>query len=80
VEGKKTVMNRRSCPQSFIIGEESDMDTAKREAAWAQLQTRRKLIRLELASVEHKLARARGQILSLQERIATLSPSHRRAA
>jgi hypothetical protein len=73
-------MNRRGCTPEVMPGEESDMDTAGHEVTRAQLQARRKLIQLELASVKCKIERVRGLILFLEEPIATLSQSHRRAA
>jgi hypothetical protein len=56
------------------------MNAPGREATRARLQVRRKQIERELARVDRKIARARVQVLSIQQRIATLTSSHRRAA
>jgi hypothetical protein len=63
-----------------VFGEEVGMNASGRETALARLQARHKQIQRELAWVERKITRARDQVFSIQQRIATLTSSHRRAA
>jgi hypothetical protein len=56
------------------------MKAPGRGATLARLQARRKQIERELARVDRKIARARDQVFSIQQRIATLTSGPRRAA
>ena len=56
------------------------MNAPGRETALARLQARRNRIERELARVERKITRASRQVFAIQERIASLTTNHQRAA
>ncbi|HTU23290.1 MAG TPA: hypothetical protein VMG10_34970 [Gemmataceae bacterium] len=56
------------------------MNSPGRETPLARLQASRKRIQRELARLERKITRASRQVFAVQERIACLTPNHRRAA
>ena len=70
----------KSQPPEVLLEEEVAMSASEREMALARLQARRRQIERELARVERKIVRARGQVLALQERMASLMLNQRRAA
>ena len=70
----------KSQPPEVLLEEEVAMSASEREMALARLQARRRQIERELARVERKMVRARGQVLVVQERMASLTLTHRRAA
>ena len=56
------------------------MNASGQEAALARLQARRRQIRQELNQVERRIARARLQVVTVEERIARRSQRQRPAA
>jgi len=70
----------KSQPPEVLLEEEVAMSASERERALTRLQVRRRQIERELARVERKLVRVRGQVLAVQERMASLTLTHRRAA
>jgi len=56
------------------------MKAPGRETALARLELLRNRIERELARVERKITRASRQVFAIKERIASLTPNHRRAA
>jgi hypothetical protein len=70
----------KSQPPEVLFEVEVAMSASERERALARVQARRRQVERELARVERKIVRVRGQVLAVQERMASLTLTHRRAA
>jgi hypothetical protein len=67
-------------PPEIVLDEEVAMSASERMVALTRLQARRKQIERELARLEREIVRASSQVLAVQERITSLTPSNRRVA
>ena len=70
---------KRTTPEMVLEGE-IVMSAPEQKVALARLQARRKQIERELARLEREIVRASSQVLAVQERITSLTPSNRRVA